>query len=279
MNPQHKITDIQKEKLSALTCQRLSSDPNNLREVEAFYNALNETLVDTLKGEAYEEDEQKGTAYYVVKEPTGKILCFFSLKAGLLFDKHGDLEILQSKKALNLLIKKKQKLGHSSPDIALLRADLEQEIDGIKNRLKRWIELDVEDEKHKRVGKTFSGIEIVHFCINKDAQEEWEKLGFGEKNRIGLTIFWTKIIPIILKVRDLIGVDFLYLFAADTTEDRILINHYRTFMNLNESENIFAALPIYDMGCTLLCQKIEKLESTMKDFFNNFNATLEDDLK
>ena len=107
----HRITPQQREILEGLTCERLSSNDCNLREVEDFHNPLNEILVGTIQGEAFEEDEKKGIAYYLVKDEEGRILCYFSLKAGLLFDKHGDLEILQSKKALNILVKKKQALG------------------------------------------------------------------------------------------------------------------------------------------------------------------------
>ena len=275
MAESHRITPRQQALLEGLTCERLSSNDRNLREVEDFHNPLNEILVGTIQGEAFEEDEKKGLAYYLVKDDKGRILCYFSLKAGLLFDKHGDLEILQSKKSLNLLIKKKQSLGFDSPAIDLLKESLDKEIESIKTRLRKWIELDVEDEKHKRVAKTFAGIEIVHFCTNTNAIEEWEKFRFGDKNRIGITIFWTKIMPIVFSVRQLIGIDYLYLFAADLTEDRNLINHYKTFMGFMESDHIFAALPIYDSGCTLLCQHIDVLEEYQKNFFNTFNADME----
>ena len=81
-----KITSEQLAVLESLQCQRLSSDSSNMYLVESFYNETNDTIAQTLKNEAYEEDESKSVAYYVVKHPNGQILFFFSLKCGLLFD-------------------------------------------------------------------------------------------------------------------------------------------------------------------------------------------------
>ena len=54
--------------------------------VESFYNDINDTIAQTLKNDAYKEDEENSVAYYVVKHPNDQILFFFSLKCGLLFD-------------------------------------------------------------------------------------------------------------------------------------------------------------------------------------------------
>ena len=53
MKPSYRITEKQREWLDSLNCQRISADDRNLREVETFVNTLNETIVDSLKGEAY----------------------------------------------------------------------------------------------------------------------------------------------------------------------------------------------------------------------------------
>lgn len=80
------ITEEQKRILDSLTCERLSSNPDNLREVENFYNQKNGSLEHTLKDVAYEEDEANHIAYYLIKDAGGNILFYFSLKCGMLYD-------------------------------------------------------------------------------------------------------------------------------------------------------------------------------------------------
>ena len=55
-----KITEEQLKILATLKCERLSSDDNNLRLVEEFFNKK-ESLSNTLKNEAYEDDEAGNT--------------------------------------------------------------------------------------------------------------------------------------------------------------------------------------------------------------------------
>ena len=74
-----KITEQQKEAIFSLTCERLSTNEDNLRCVVDFSNR-NENLVRTLQNEAFEEDEKGNIAYYVIKYPNGNILFYFSLK-------------------------------------------------------------------------------------------------------------------------------------------------------------------------------------------------------
>ena len=80
------ITSEQLSILESFVCQRLSSDSDNMRLVDNFTNHINDAIAQTLKNEAFEEDESNGIAYYVVKNADGQILFFFSLKCGLLFD-------------------------------------------------------------------------------------------------------------------------------------------------------------------------------------------------
>ena len=53
------ITEEQKRILNSLTCERLSSNPENLRLVEHFHNTKNGSLEHTLKDAAYAEDEEE----------------------------------------------------------------------------------------------------------------------------------------------------------------------------------------------------------------------------
>lgn len=81
-----KITEEQKELLKNLSCERLASDPNNMRLVDSFENYKNPSIADVIKDEAFSEDENNKIAYYLIKDCSGEILFFFSLKCGLLYD-------------------------------------------------------------------------------------------------------------------------------------------------------------------------------------------------
>lgn len=270
------ISQVQIDYIDSLICERLSENSDNLRNVDYFDNFRNPHLVTTLQNEAYEQDEAGEVAFYVVREPNNPdvILCYFSLKTGILFDKIGELEILEAKKKLNLLVKKKKSLNPSA-DLDLLGKDIDNQISEIKSFLKKNFEIDKNDDEHKRVAKTYSAIELTHFCVNDKAREIWDSILMGERNRIGIIVFWSKIVPIILAAAKHVGIKYLYLFAADESEDEVLINHYVSFMSFGRNKKLYTALPIYDFGCTLLIQDIQTLKDKQLCFFNEFNTVEE----
>ena len=49
--------------LRCLSCERLSSDTDNLRLVDDFFNRRNDGIAQTLRNEAFAEDEEGSTAY------------------------------------------------------------------------------------------------------------------------------------------------------------------------------------------------------------------------
>ena len=81
--------------LKCLSCERLSSNIDNIRIVEDFFNRRNDGLAQTLRNEAFGEDEDGTTAYYVVKHENGGIIFFFSLKCGMLYDQFLDTRQLK----------------------------------------------------------------------------------------------------------------------------------------------------------------------------------------
>ena len=181
-----RITEQQLNWLDGLSCVRLKSDDTHLREVENFVSCKNSGLQEMIQGNAFKEDEKGNTAFYIIKSRCGEILAYFSLKCGLLFDKHGDLEIIDSKKKLSQLLSKRKLLTGNEALASELKTELDREILSLKEQLRQWIEIDENDSIHKRVAHT----------------------------------------------------------------------------------------PIYDFGCTLLCQKVDSLGSGQEKFYNEFNPDL-----
>lgn len=85
----------------------------------------------------------------------------------------------------------------------------------------------------KRVGKTFAGIEIVHFCTNDLHREIWNKFNIDQK--LGVVVFWMFIVPKILEVMQHIGCEYIFLFAALNLKIQLNMEqrcHY-TIMDVN----------------------------------------------
>lgn len=278
-----KITERQKEVISSLICERLSANDSNLRCVGDFSNSKNESLTRTLQNEAFEEDGKGNIAYYVIKHPNGNILFYFSLKCGSLYESIRGMDSLSKARELyDAVIEMKNDPELNENDRKLIDSIIERIRTGkglIKNELaqlsyskKKQIIKELEHQSEddlKRVGKTFAGIEIVHFCANDNHRDDWEKLGMGQK--LGAVVFWCFIVPKIQEVMKHIGCEHIYLFAADMTPDENLVNYYKTYLEFENTTDYGTAISLYDYGCKFMHQKTGSLKERQMRFFEHFN--------
>ena len=233
-----RITEEQLKVLGGLRCERLSSDENNLRLVEQFVNYRNDSIASVLRNEAYEEDESGRVAYYVVKDKQGEILFFFSLKNGMLYDQHLDEKTIKLLKQLyEYLEELDADAGLSDSDKVIIEAVKEKvrsrkgltkaELERIPKKNAKILE-DLEQELNKNithVGRTYSGVELVHFCANTATDDIWQNYGFPQAR--GSIVFWEYVVPVIMEVRQHVGCEFFFLFAADVSKDLSLERYYR----------------------------------------------------
>jgi len=276
-----KITPEQQRIIDSLKCERVSDDLENLRIVEHFCSHRNDNIAHSLRNEAYEEDEKGVIAYYVVKHPNGNILFFFSLKCGMLYD-----QFINDR---NMLLFKE--MGQYLENLSL-QGDLTSEekkiVEAIKEKLRshkgvtksdldrmpkkeHGIIVDLEKEFNENithVGSTYSGIELVHFCANDNARKDWEELQIEQ--RLGFVVFWQFIVQKVLECRKIIGCQYLFLFAADRTEDETLVSYYND-LNFNSSADRATVKPLYDLTCKFMFQEICHLAERRDFFFENFN--------
>lgn len=281
------ITPEQLSILESFVCQRLSSDSENMRLVDNFSNHINDAIAQTLKNEAFEEDESNSIAYYVVKHSDGQILFYFSLKCGLLFDHFINPELL------NQL----QKLAKGLKDISddkLLTPQQKHDITEVMEKIRtnkgiakediyklRFQKIDILDELEKefnadiaRVGKTFSGIELVHFCSNTDTDELWDSFGFPQLR--GTIIFWYFVVPKVMEALKYVGCQYLFLFAADKSKEEKLVRYYENQLNFRKPDELATAKPFYDFTCKFMCHETSSLELEQAEFFANFNPNPDD---
>ena len=281
------ITPEQSSVLDSFVCQRLSSDVENMRLVDGFSNHINDAIAQTLKNEAFEEDESNSTAYYVVKSPDGRILFFFSLKCGLLFDYFINPELL------NQLQRLAKELNDLSDDRSLTPQQI-HDINDVMEKIRtnkgivkedihklRLQKIDILEELEKefnaniaRVGKTFSGIELVHFCSNTDTDELWESFGFPQLR--GTIIFWYFVVPKVLEALKYVGCQYLFLFAADKSKEEKLVRYYENQLNFIKPDELATAKPFYDFTCKFMCHEISTLEQERREFLENFNPSPDD---
>ena len=183
-----RISKKQLDLINSLSCERLSSDENNLRLIDSFYNARNNNIAEALLNDAYSEDETGVIAYYLVKDRNGNILFFFSLKCGLLFDEFVEGEkLIRLKEFCSTLVEKLNSGKVPEEDREGIKAVLEsarakkglkkEEVAHILHTTEGTQQVNsIFDENIKNVGKTFPGVEIVHFCANDECRRRWDTL-------------------------------------------------------------------------------------------------------
>lgn len=275
------ISTEEKRVIDSLVCERLSASDQNLRLVDGFFNRRNDSLATVIKNEAFADDESGRMAYYVVKSGSGEILMFFSLKTGLLYDQHIDEKSIKMFKKLNDFVQDAISQPNMTEEQAKALADLLEKIrthkgiskadlDRLPNKNKSiYEELEAElNANITHVGKTYSGIELVHFCRNNEYDEVLKGLGLTRK--FGEIVFWHFLVPKILEARKLIGIEYLFLFAADMTQDNLLVKYYNKLLKFKLDEERATVKPVYDFSCKFMYQPIDGMEDAMSAFWANY---------
>lgn len=282
-----RITEQQEKILESFSIERLSSSEINLRLVGNFSNPKSDSLTNKIQSEAFEEDENGSVAYYVIKnKEDGGIVFYFSLKCGQLYDKLIEKEQLRLIKNLFEYFDEIEKEESTSEEDRRLIKEIRESVRTSKGISKAELEkiqkkdnkavTDIENvftENLQRVGQTFAGVEIVQFCANENYRKLFDSLGFFP--HFGAIVFWHFLVPKVLAVRQYIGCQYLFLFAADTSDDESLIRYYRTLHFTDVGEH-GAVIPLYDWTCRFMYQEISGLSQGQEEFFNDFNRDEED---
>lgn len=123
--------------------------------------------------------------------------------------------------------------------------------------------------KHQlSVGKSFSGVELMHFCANDEYRTIWPLIDIKP---LGAVVFWQFVVPIVLDTIKLVGCEYLYLFAADLTEDELLVRYYSEYLGFAEKAEHQVAMPLYDLACKFMYQETKDLLCRRNTFFETFN--------
>ena len=289
------MTQKQEAYLNSLVCQRLSGDPANKQLIRAFRCARNPGLAAQLRYYAWDEDISGTTTYYIIKNPDGKILLYFSLKCGALFDPIDREELVARIRRYRELIHliRTRSSGVSRDRYMAQLHQLEREfnmplymLDSYlsdelyrKEQKVQGLDEDIarEDNPHiARVHRTYPAVELVHFVANDNAKSLWRKSGIGRS--MGEVLFWRFISPIITGIRDSLGCQYAYLFAADGSPDRNLLNYYDVRLNFHQTDELGTSKPVYDFTCYFMCQDIQAMLDYRDFYFDNFNPDPGDEI-
>ena len=292
-----KITNEQDVILEELICERLRDNPDSGALIQNFQNEKGTLIVEYLKQYGLKEDVEGSTAFYIVRTKNNDVLMFFSLKCGELFDPLFDEDEIEAGYEENLLIIQALKNVESDEEAqnnAINQIKKLSDAKGISMQVALKLLLyetekkqrklsDLYEEKESegnqrvsRVNRTYPGIELVHFCTNDNAKDVWKSYGLGHS--LGEVIFWKKIVPKFFEVQNIVGCEYAFLFAADLSEDRTLINYYDVSLKFEIDVEVGTNKPLYDFSCAFMCQKLADMKKNREVYFDNFNIDENDEI-
>ena len=278
MKNTYPITQEQIDLLSSFTCERLSADRDNLSKIQNFLSDRGSNLVNSLRNKGWSEDCRGITAYYVVKNPEGRIMLFFSLKCGTLFDpgyvdrcaeEFSETQRLWrawnqfragDETAAEYLRQLRRELGDEEYNKRI--QDLKEEYDERRYVLSR-IKSDKRYEPNKkivRVDLSHPAVELVEFCVNERGRNYWRdcfQRSFATRRQtMGKVLFWWFIVPKMIEVSSLLGCEYAYLFAADDEPDGDLVRYYEDALHFRKLTHLGAIKPFYDMTCYFMGRRL-----------------------
>ncbi len=280
-------------------CKVLTSSEHNRSEIQGFSSSIKKNRLEKyLKNEAWDDDESGKTRVFLVRDDKNQIVAYFSLKCGMVFvtdELDDEFQCLSDKEKdiVNTLIQYRVNMSGTGSTAVYndIVKSMANEIGG--NRLSRLLKITEHKAKTKReirelapeqngimrVKECCAAIELQHFC----KCDEY-KMTSGIRYPLGFGLFWEQIVPKVSEIAENIGCEYLYLFAADNTDEegkQKLVDYYITalgFSNLND-EGVIALMPDYDRDCVGLQQKSEYLFTTRENKWQEFSDLVLDENK
>lgn len=265
--------------------EELTANNNNKLLIGEFTSKKeNNSLEDYIKDEdkAWSDDLDGETKVYLIKDKSGDIALFFSVKCGLLVaDDTEDIlsedeeDFVQNVMQVKASKDEEQIANMYDAGSSLFGERVDQLFIVADERMdakNEAIEIG-QSENTINVPNCISAIELKHFCKN-EAYIMPENIGVP----LGFGLFWEVIVPFILDSTKPIGCKYLYLFAADKTDGqeekdyRKLISYYKTNLKFSECDEwIKFVKPKYDNHCYGLVEKINELEANRERVWHEFS--------
>ena len=278
-------TEERRKYFSKFTYEVLTANPKNIELLKKFVSKkANNKLESYIKNEdqAWAEDSDGETRVYLVKDEYGEIALFFSMKCGMLVGENPKYKLNPAEREFVDCIfdAKKEKdtealtgyYNYGSSEfgdrIDVLFEMADKRLDAKKEaketgQIENW-----------RVEKCVSAIELRHLCKNENY-----KIPEGLGVPFGFGIFWEIIVPKLLEITKEIGCKYIYLFAADKSEEfgnhdiKKLVSYYKNAFKFYESEDddLTIVKPDYDENCYGLIQEVSMLQKNREAVWHEFS--------
>lgn len=234
---------------------------------------------------AWEEDFNGETRVYLIKDESENIALFFSIKCGLLVGENLDEKLSDDEEAFVDAVIEIKRQKEEEAIRKMYEAGTSVYGDDVDRLFeiadKRWdtkteaTEIG-QSENTINVPNCISAIELRHLCKNENYKEP-EDLGVP----LGFGLFWEVIVPMIIQITNQVGCKYIYLFAADKTEEiektelKKLISYYKNVLKFSEcGEGIKLVKPEYDNHCYGLIQEVKELEANREAVWHEFSDVL-----
>jgi hypothetical protein len=222
--------------------ESLCTSKQNKRDIALFEQATSgDKIAQYLRNEAWDDDQARNTKVYLVKDKvTNEIVYYFAINCGILYRELEEVQLEDAEKEpferyIKAVQMAQRKWSTSSQqDIANKEyADAMQDLydaagnpdratnlfsiaedKALAKEEEKGLFADTEEKIHTtNVQETFPAIDIKFLCRNKKYIP-----GIHLDFKLGVYIFWEMIVPHLLRVSEMVGCRYIYLFAADNSD-------------------------------------------------------------
>lgn len=318
------IEEQKKYLFNRLKTEALRKTDENQKDIKSFVQATKGSNISKyLINSAWSDDCNRNTKVFLVRDTkTNEIVFFFAINCGILFSELNLWNLRQEEKApFDKYVEAMQKLKTSplskeneekaneqmsesmkdlwevvqEPDrVSYLLSLADEKVQLLEEKAEAFSETG-EVEHIQQVQETFPAIDIKFLGKNKEYKPEIQ-LDF----RLGVYIFWEIIVPHLLAVAEMVGCKYIYLFAADNTdqpgnvintppmwtpdydpyeeenqekaeEEQIhtLVNYYINELKFRYVSKYKILKPHYERRCYTLVQEVESLQSNRESVWQS----------
>ncbi len=316
-----------------LYIESLRARTANQDDIKNFVQATNgNRLANYLTDEAWKDDSCRNTKVFLVRDKTTQQIAFYyALNCGILYTDFTLPNLSAQEQSLveryvkalrlcqrNDLSSEEQIAADNAyydvygeffeisddPDRASNLIALADEKALAKEEKEEALRDRPEGDHIKQVKETFPAIDIKFLCKNANYHPSI-KLDF----KLGIYVFWEIIVPHILKISELAGCKYIYLFAADNTEPSIeeekpipmwtpdydpydeddelanpkkddlqkLVSYYITELKFRPVAEYTILKPHFERSCHTLIQEVDTLQEKREQIWISHDACNEID--
>ena len=280
------IQELRKRFTDTFHCKKLLEVDNVQELITTFKCERNPSMVNHIK-DALDEDMEKRNKHYIVEDSNGNFVFYFSLRCGSMSECIDDTYI----KLFDRMSEISQAFDNREySKVQIIAKEIGINSDYIINNINSYMkkaklykkEMNTLTEKSVyRVLQSMPSVELVQFCANSDYKNEWKLFKFPIP--LGASVFWFLITPIIKNIQDMIGCEYIHLFAADQSDELTLCSYYSNDLGFQFINDLATFKPFYDFDCIAMCLDAKDIDNLMKEkinyMLNDIDAALDEDIE